>query len=390
MRDLKRRGVRVCCIDNIEGQRGFRSIYGAGYLCPNPEERPQEWLQFMRSLAARLGGKPVLISSADVYVTAISDHYAALEEHFIFSRSVQAQALLATKKRQYELSESYGLPTPRTSFVTSMAEVAAFADVARFPCLLKPSHFTEWAKLPHSHPLYNHKIVIADSKDDLLAKYKLACDASPDLVAQEIIEGPDTAKLVYMSVYGKSGARLGHAMVRQVRTMPKDFGSASVVEPIVDEEADRLCNNFLQGMNYIGICEIELKRDTRDGQVKMIEANPRYSVTADAANYSGVELGWLHYLDLIEEITGQKVVPVEPNNNDFRHISLERDSATIFSYHKAGMLTWGQLAHSYRAPVKFFDFDPKDWRVAAITADRVVRNLLGPSLRKFLRRPVRP
>ncbi len=388
MRDLAQRGLRVCCIDHNPAQPGFRTIYGKGYLCPNPEDSPEEWVIFMRMLAGRLGGKPVLISSADLYVTAIADHAAALQEHFLFAHSVASQALLATKKRQYELSESHGLPVPRTRFVTSLAEIVEFGRVARFPCLLKPVHFRDWMRLPAGHPLLDEKIVIANSQEDLLVKYQLAAEASGELVAQEIIEGPDTAKLVYLSCYAKSGLRLGHCMLRQVRTNPKDFGSASVVEPTVDEEADRLCDGFLRGMGYTGICEIELKRDTRDGQVKMIEANPRYSVTADAGKYAGVELGWLHYLDLIEGLTGHKVIPVTPNGRDFRHIVLERDSAAIAGYRKAGMLTWKQLLNSYRPPVGFFDFDWRDWRVTASTLDRVLRNLAGSGLRRAFRRIV--
>jgi predicted ATP-grasp superfamily ATP-dependent carboligase len=388
MRDLAQRGLRVCCIDHEAAKAGFRTIYGKGYLCPNPEEAPEEWVIFMRMLAESLGGKPVLISSADLYVTAIADHAAVLGKHFLFAHSVASQALLATKKRQYELSELHGLPVPRTRFVTSLEEIVEFGSVARFPCLLKPVHFRDWMRLPAGHPLLDEKIVIANSKEDLMAKYKLAAEASGELVAQEIIEGPDTAKLVYLACYAKSGLRLGHCMVRQLRTNPKDFGSAGVVEPTVDEEADRLCDGFLRGMGYTGICEIELKRDSRDGQVKMIEANPRYSVTADAGKYAGVELGWLHYLDLIEHLTGRKAIPVEPNGRDFRHIVLERDSASIASYRKAGMLTWKQLLRSYRRPVGFFDFDWRDWRVTASTLDRVLRNLAGPALRKAFRRIV--
>jgi D-aspartate ligase len=388
MRDLARRGVRVCCIDSNPLQPGFRTIYGKGYLSPNPDEAPEKWLQFMRSLAVRLGGKPVLISTADLYVTSIAEHAAALSECFLFAHSVASQALLATKKRQYELSESHGLPVPRTRFVTSLEDIVEFASVARFPCLLKPVHFRDWMRLPPGHPLLDQKIVIANSKEDLAAKYRLAAEASADLVAQEIIEGPDTAKLVYLSCYAKNGVRLGHCMLRQLRTNPKDFGSASMVEPTVDEEADRLCDGFLRGMSYTGICEIELKRDSRDGQVKMIEANPRYSVTADAGTYAGVELGWLHYLDLIDGLTGRKAVPVEPRGRDFRHVVLERDSAAIASYRAAGLLTWRSLLHSYRPPVGFFDFDWRDWRVTLPSLDRVIRNLIGPSLRKMLRRPI--
>ena len=168
-------------------------------------------------------------------------------------------------------------------------------------------------------------------------------------------------------------------MVRQLRTCPIYFGSASVVEPVTDAEADQLCDGFLRSIGYIGLCEIELKRDQRDGRVKMIEANPRYSVTADAAPYAGVDLGWLHYLDLI----GQPVIPVLPSTRDFRHIFLLRDFATFRDYRRRGLLTWRELIHSYRSPRAFFDFDVRDWRVTASTVNTLARTLMAPWVRSI-------
>ena len=93
-------------------------------------------------------------------------------------------------------------------------------------------------------------------------------------MVQEIIEGPDDAKLVYLSCYGSGGTRLGHCLVREIRTNPIFFGSASVVEPTSDPETEDLCDRFFQKIEYEGLCELELKRDTRDGHTKLIEANP--------------------------------------------------------------------------------------------------------------------
>ncbi len=380
MRNLARRGVPAFCVDFIPSQPAFRTIYGKAHLCPNPDTHGAEWVKFMIALADSMKGKPVLISSSDQFVTAIHDHASELAQHFIFCRSsAETQALLATKQKQYDIAGRHGLPVPRTAFVKSLEDLQRFSAEAQFPCLLKPTHFREWERVPKEHPLYGQKVAIAGSPQELDAMYKLASEASPQLVVQEIIEGPDTAKLVYLSCYASSGERIGSCIVRQLRTMPIYFGSASVVEPVTDPEADTLCDEFLRSIGYIGLCEIELKRDQRDGRVKMIEANPRYSVTADAAPYAGVDLGWLHYLDLI----GQPVVPVLPSDRDFRHIFLLRDFSTFRDYQRAGLLTWRQLAHSYRRPRVFFDFDLRDWRVTAATVDRLARNLLFPWVRKI-------
>jgi len=379
MRNLARRKVEVCCVDCDSSQQGFKTVYGHAHLCPNPDTHPGEWEEFMIELAKRMGRKPVLIPSADQFVTAISDHAAALEQHYIFRpASVATQALLATKKRQYEIADINGMPVPKTKFVESVEEVRQFASSAQFPCLMKPVHFREWERFPSGHPLLNQKIVIATSKEELESNYRLAEGVTSAVVVQEIIEGPDEAKLVYLSCYGRGGKRLGHCLVRELRTTPIYFGSASVVEPISDPETEALCDGFFKSVAYEGLCELEIKRDSRDGRVKLIEANPRYSVTADAAPYAGVDLGWLHYLDLI----GEAVEPVQWNGRHFHHIVLRRDVNCFRSYLEAGLTTWGGIARSYRR-ARYFDFDLRDWKLTAETCVLVLRVLLYPTYRKI-------
>jgi len=379
MRNLARRGVSVSSVDCNPEHPGFKTVYGKAHLCPNPDEKPAEWSRFMVDLAKDIGSRPVLIPSSDQFVTAIACHAAQLQDHFVFLESgVVMQALLATKRRQYDIAAGNGLPTPRTQFVSSLEELRHFGEGARFPCLLKPVHFREWEQFPAGHPLLYQKTALALSLAELEAQYRLAEAATPELVVQEVIEGPDCAKFVYLSCYGRDGVRLGACVVRELRTDPIYFGSASLVEPVEDPEVDALCDGFLRRIGYAGLCEIELKRDSRDQCIKIIEANPRYSVTADAAPYAGVDLGWLHYLDLI----GQRVEPVQPGRFDFRHIVLRRDFACFRSYLKAGLLSWHEWIRSYRPPVAFFDFDVRDWRVTADTVIALFKTLASPLYRR--------
>ncbi len=381
MRNLLRRGVRAYAFDCTPRQTGFRSAYGKTFLCPNPDFEPAAWVAFMQQLSQDLGERPVLIPSADQFVTAISAHAQELKDHFIFLPTATAtQALLATKERQYAIAADHGLPTARTAYVTSSEELRRFGEAASFPCLIKPDHCREWEVLPPGHPLRGQKLGLADSLPELLAQYASVASSTPKLVVQEVIQGPDTAKLCYISCYSRTGERLGSCVVRQLRTDPIYFGSASVVEPVDDPEADALSDRFLRSINYSGLCELELKRDTRDGQVRLIEANPRYSVTSDAAPHTGVDVGWLHYLDLI----GQPVTSVRPSNFNFRHIALRRDFSTFRSYLKAGLLTWRGFFDSYRRPVHFFDFDLHDRRVTWDTVVDLFKILFGPTIRKII------
>jgi len=382
-RSLTRRGLQVTIVDHNPVQPCFRSIYCKGIRCPNPDEKPAEWLKFMQDLAGTFSKKPVLMTSADQFVQAIFDHAAALSPLYTFCDSkMDLQMLLATKEKQYEIAPGHGMPVPVTETVHSLEETMDFAARARFPCILKPIHFREWQFFPAGHPLLGKKLVPVATPDALREQYNLAAGLTPVMVVQEEIEGPDTAKVVYLSCYSKTGERIGHCTVQEVRTCPIHFGSASVVESVEDPEVSEICDGFLRSLGYVGLCEIELKRDSRDGKVKMIEANPRYSVTADAAPYAGVDLGWLHYLDL----TGQPVTPVHGDGTDYRHIFMFLDASTVANYRREGLLTLGQLLRSYRRPVHFFDFDWRDWKVALNTLKLSFKALVGPTVRRFIPR----
>ena len=377
MRSLARRGVRVTSFDNNSEFPGFRSVYGRAHECPDPDVDPEAWVAFMIALSATMGDKPVLIPSADVFVSAIATHSSRLADHYIMSPGVSLQGLLATKQTQYELAARHGMPLPRTQLVQSADDVATFASVARFPCLLKPIHFREWQRFPSGHPLSYAKVAVAETPSQLLESWRLASAINPSAIAQEIIQGPDLNKRVYLSCYDRRGRRIANAMFRELRCNPMGFGPATVTEPVIDPETDEVCDRFLRSLGYSGICEIEMKRDSRDGGVKLIEVNGRLTGGGDAAPYAGVDLCWLHYLDLI----GKNPNPVTPDGRDFRHIDLRADVGAVFAYRRAGLISWGDVVRSYRRPRAFFDFDNHDWRYSTETIYRMARSLVRELIR---------
>lgn len=356
VRGLQRRGVTALMVDCEPNQTGFRSRRGPALLCPDPDRAPADWLAWMLALSARHGERPVLLCSADRFVTAVARHADRLRGAFRLTAGAELQGALADKDTQYALAERHGMAMPRTAKIATVPEMEAFAAAAMFPCVLKPIHFREWQRFPAGHPLSYQKLLIAHDAEELRRGYALACPANPRVILQEIIQGPDTNKRVYLAHYRHDGVRTGHAMFRELRCDPVGFGPATVTEPVDDPEADAMCDGFLRAVGYRGICEIEVKRDARDGIVKLIEANPRLSGGGDAAPYDGVELAWLHYLDLV----GVRHAPVTPRQRDFRHVVLRADAYAALRYRRAGLIGWREVLRAYRPPLAFFDLDAGD------------------------------
>ncbi len=374
MRDLEQKGVRVIGIDCNAENPGFRSRYGRSFLCPNPDKHPEDWMAFMSALADAIGEKAVLIAASDLFVSAIGRYVDGLSSHFVFSApGCKLQASLATKETQYALAREYGLPSPLAAHIQCEADLVSFCRRARFPALLKPLHHREWQALPLSNPLAGLKTISADSADELLGHYGKVSTLVPEAVAQEEIVGPDSAKYCYLSVYAQSGQRLGFCVVRELRAYPLLYGCATLVEPVIDDEIDQACHQFLSAIGYVGLCEIELKRDTRDGQLRLIEVNPRFSGTGDSARYTGVETGYIHYLDLI----GETPSPVTATQFGFRHLMLCADLAAFPKYLEQKQITWRAWLHSLSGRMEYFDLDWSDFANARITAVKAARALLG-------------
>ena len=376
VRCLVRRNVHATLFDCDHSMPGFKSVYGPARLCPNPDLEPDAWLRFMLNLAQEHKQRPVLIASSDQFVTAISKHSDALRSHYIFPSGITLHAALAEKRTQYMLAREHGMPMPRTEFASSLQEVQAFGKSAAFPCVMKPNHFREWQRFPVDHPLSYQKVAVVKDAPQLCEIYKLASSVTPDVILQEMIQGDDSVKSVYLSCYDSQGRRIANAMFRELRCDPMWFGPASVTEPSFDQEVDVICDDFLKSMRYSGLCEIEVKRDTRDGKVKLIEANPRLTGGGDAAPYAGVDLCWVHYLDLI----GRTAAPVSPSSKHFRHIVLRADARAVPAYLRAGAITWREVLRSYRGPKAYYDLDWRDWRYSLetlyVTAGAFVSRML--------------
>jgi predicted ATP-grasp superfamily ATP-dependent carboligase len=383
MRDLIAHGVNAVGIDHVLDHEGFHSTIGRSIAAPDPDTQPAEWVQFLQGLSRELAGvnrpKPVFICTADAFVTALGRHEQELRGYYTFSPAAAVQAALTSKETQYELAVRHGFPHPRTAYIRARADLLAFIQEAHFPCLLKPLSHREWGSLPSDSPLFNQKVVVAETADQLLNYYALSEPYRPNVIAQEIIQGPDWEKYCYFGVYARDGSLLGNAVVRELRCHPIFFGVPTALKPVIDEEITSLCDRFFRATGYSGICEIEMKRDTRDGKIKLIEVNARFTGAGDCAIYMGVETGWLHYLDLI----GRNPAPATAKHFDFHHVMLKPEFIAVPRYLSKGILKWRDVAAVYRGPVKFYDLNPRDWKLFFRTLVLCARYLAGGMVRHF-------
>ena len=97
---------------------------------------------------------------------------------------------------------------------------------------------------------------------------------------QELIPGSgrdgDGEQLSYAALC-RRGAPLAQVVAaRRTRQYPPDFGRASTfVETIEEPEVEEMSRRLLGHLGFDGLVEVEFKRDPRDGELKLLDINPR-------------------------------------------------------------------------------------------------------------------
>lgn len=262
-----------------------------------PFHNELEKVERLITWARGVGGLPVLYASSDRYVQFVADHQDLLSRHFGYHWVPRdTVASIVDKSRMGRFCRQLGVVVPRTHVTRPDEDVAAAAQSFRFPCLIKPLRSFRSGFPPGA------KNVIAWTPDDLGEFYASNPELRGRTLWQEIIEGGDDSVLqcnVLVTTKGLMGATV---CIRKIHQYSPGFGSMSFgrtekVEFIVKESA-----RILEALEYRGLASLEFKVSSADGRYYFIEMNPRLpwynSLFADA----GVNLAYLAFRDLTEEV----------------------------------------------------------------------------------------
>ena len=292
-RSLGARGVRVIALGNGADQVRH-SRFSAEYVGAQPGRTTQEgWLDWL----TRAGGGAVLLPCDDDAVELIGTHRAAIAS--VGYRSIEADDTvmldMLDKEATYARARSAGVPTPATYAIRETDDLLAAADEIGFPCALKPVHSHRFAR-----HFRGRKVFIVHDLDELTRRYAETARHGLDVFATEIIPGGDDRLCSYYGYLDDTGRSLVGVTKRKVRQYPRGFGLGSL--EITDDAPDvaALGLRFFRAMGLRGLANVEFKRDPRDGLLKLIEVNHRFTASNELLRRAGVDLAYLAYARLAD------------------------------------------------------------------------------------------
>jgi predicted ATP-grasp superfamily ATP-dependent carboligase len=196
------------------------------------------------------------------------------------------------KERTHELALETGVPVPRTMTVRDREELARAADEMDFPAALKPLQAHKFRRL------FTQKGFVAENRSDLESFFSMTEAAGVEMLVTEMVPGPDQ----YHSFYTYLDERrepLFTFTKQKLRQYPITFGAGVYHVMDWNEEVAELGLRFCQGAGLRGLLNVEFKRDARDGQLRLIECNHRFTASTALHLKAGLDVPLFTYNRLL-------------------------------------------------------------------------------------------
>jgi predicted ATP-grasp superfamily ATP-dependent carboligase len=327
------------------------SRYTQAALLPDAATEPERFVDELLRLGRRLPERGVLFATHDEALTAIGpreDEVDALFHRPWASWPIMQRAV--DKAEQHRAADRIGFPVPRTITVQTSADLAAAGRELRFPLVLKPEDATGFRRE------FRRQVLEANDADELKAQWERAARYRPSI--SEVIPGDDSALWTLGSYRDAQGRPLASFTGRKLRQWPPHFGTARAAEARWDADLARRCHQLLDAMEFHGISQVEVKRDSRDGRDYLIEVNPRSWLWIGLATSCGVNIPEACYLDAVGE--ARAAAPAQASDRRWT-LAFKHLAASVREIRR-GEWTLGELARTLRPPIGDGVIDLRDPR----------------------------
>ena len=240
----------------------------------------QRWRRSVGRLRS-LPERPVLFPERDENVAFVLRNWDAVHELADVPLPLDPEIVLRLRRKERLPVEAAAADVAAPATVLARDEEAIRAARLQPPLLVKPAEGQEFALA------FGEKAVVALDPDAAVAAWRRAHEHGFDTIVQELI--PDSHDFVFslLTYIGREGEPLASVTGRKVRQGPLRFGTSAVFEARREPEVEEQGLRLLRHVGYTGFAHVELVRDPRDGELKLVEVNTRLPIWAGIAMDAG-------------------------------------------------------------------------------------------------------
>ena len=286
-RELGLAGIPVVVASAKPGPAS-RSRFASFLETPDLYESTERWAEALCAWAATQPTKPVLFASEDAGLLAAEKHHEQLSKYFLKPHPAPGVILnVVDKRRLYEAAERCSVGVPASREVTSPEDVKGMRAAG---WLVKPS---VRYLLDDKGGVVTFLQATGATKAIGGAPEKAAAEvlqAGFPAILQEAVPGPFENLVTLAISIARDGRVLDWFAARKQYEYPEPFGDGLIVKTIRDPGLLEPCARLLREIGYWGICDIEFKKDSRTGEYKILDANPRTWLWLNLGTRSGHSL----------------------------------------------------------------------------------------------------
>jgi len=300
IRTLGRRGLNVNLVYHDLNDYATKSKYvRKSFSSPHPETNEIEFINFLIALADDLKGA-IIYPCEDEYLITVAKYKSQLSKYFIVAcNELEIISKLICKKYIYKIIQSSNVPTPNNLVTDDIHLATEFANKIGYPCLVKPSESHIYFKK------FGKKMAKVNCDKELLVELENSNSLHLDVMIQEFIPGNDDSNYSYWG-YRCGNRFYAEATAQKVRNDPPGTGSPRVQITKNIPELVPLARKVLDAVDYSGYANVEFKFDSRTGEYKFMEVNPRVNRCMLQAIAGGIDYPWIIYNHLVNGILPDK------------------------------------------------------------------------------------
>jgi D-aspartate ligase len=260
----------------------------------DPWERQDELVEALLAFGRAQPRPPVLCPQTDATLLVASRHRERLAERFRFTLAdAELVEQLVDKSRFQLLAAEHALPVPRAQRLRPIPDGPPPALEVPFPLVIKPLTRTpDWSSLAGAS-----KALHVREPGEFAAAWPELSQLTTELLAQQLIAGPESRIESFHVYVDESGAVAGEFTGRKIRTFPRDYGHSTSVEVVTLPDVADLGRDVVARLALKGVAKLDFKRDD-GGRLHLLEINPRFNLWHYPGAIAGVNLPALAYADL--------------------------------------------------------------------------------------------
>ncbi len=289
-------------------------------------EDQDELIAGLRAAGSEIGRPAVVVPVDDEAAVLVAEHQPELAGQFLFPPvPAGLPRQLASKPGLFELCTRHGFPAPASVAPRSMAEVADFAATATYPLVVKNAEV--WER--RQRPVVPGTTAVR-TEGELLRLFGPADGRSPGVLLQEYLPQEHAQDwIVHLYRDAESGCRVICTGLK-TRSWPPKAGVTACAYSVSNPGLASLAAEFCAKIGFVGVADLDVRLDLRDGQYKLVDFNPR------AGNQfrlfetrAGIDVVRALHLDL----TGRPIPPA-PQIEGRRIIVEHADLPARFAYRR--------------------------------------------------------